>query len=138
MPPPRTERGLHVKVRAMGDKDLVVGYYNHLRRHGGDVFRLSPLNTHEKVPAKDKDGKPIMDKGKPKMVDRILTPREQFSSKWMEEVEETARETKPQHFNKVGRGDARREHQKALEEQLQEENAEPGDEVGHVSDGEVL
>jgi hypothetical protein len=31
-----------------------------------------------------------------------------FSSKWMEKVEEDAPESRPAHFNKIGRGDARR------------------------------
>lgn len=84
-----------MKVRAKGASDVWVGYYNHIRRRGGDVFTLQPITRMRKG-----------SDGKEKMV--TITAAQQFSERWMEKVPDQAPETRPGHFNKVGRGDARR------------------------------
>lgn len=85
-----------MKVRAKGPKDVCVGYYGHLRRRGGDVFTLVPVTRMRK------------NKETLKMEPTVITAEMQFSERWMERVSEKLPETKPGHFNKVGRGDARR------------------------------
>lgn len=85
-----------MKVRAKGPKDVCVGYYGHLRRRGGDVFTLVPVTRMRK------------NKETLKMEPTVITAEMQFSERWMERVSEKIPETKPGHFNKVGRGDARR------------------------------
>jgi len=78
-----------MKVRAKGPPDTWVGYYNHIRRRGGDVFTLSPVEIKQ-------NGKST-----------TLVPEKQFSSRWMDRVPEELPETKPAHFNQVGRGQSR-------------------------------
>lgn len=85
-----------MKVRAKGPKDTWVGYYGHLRRRGGDVFTLVPV-TRERL-----------NKETGRMEKKVITAEMQFSERWMERVSDKARESKPAHFNQVGRGDARR------------------------------
>ena len=76
-----------MKVRALGASDMWVGFYNHVRRRGGDVFTLIPQE------GLDKDGKP-----------KTITPDQQFSKRWMERVDDLTPETRPIHFNQIGAG----------------------------------
>jgi len=78
-----------MKVRAKGEADTWVGFYHHVRRRGGDVFALIPVETV-------RNGKPVM-----------IPPERQFSEKWMEKVEESLPESKPAHFNVIGKGQPR-------------------------------
>lgn len=72
-----------MKVRAVGSSEKWVGYYGHVRRRGGDVFEL--LRPEDFSDAHRKGPRPG----------------------WMEKVEETVPETKPEHFNKLGWGQKR-------------------------------
>ena len=81
-----------IKVKAKGDPRETVGYYDILRRRGGDVFVLKPVTI------KEKNGK-----------EKVLTPKQQFSERWMTKVPDDIPETKPGHFNKVGKGQPRPE-----------------------------
>jgi hypothetical protein len=81
-----------MKVKAKGEPSEWVGYYNHIRRRGGDVFTLLPIET------KDRKGQP-----------KIITPENQFTDKWMIKVDEDVPESKPAHFNKIGKGQPRPE-----------------------------
>lgn len=100
-----------IRVQATGERDVYVGYYNLLRRRGGDRFDLRPIRRMRKLDV-IVDGKPVMiyDEGlkkeivKKELVEVIITARQQLSSSWMEEVDPSAGITKPQHFNAVGRG----------------------------------
>ena len=81
-----------IKVRALGDDDVYVGYYNHLRRRGGDVFTLFPI-IRERVNKETKNKDQI-----------LITCEQQLSAKWMERVNSNAPESVPVHFNQKGRG----------------------------------
>lgn len=81
-----------IKVRAIGEDDVYVGYYNHLRRRGGDVFTLFPI-IRDRV---NKDTK--------KKEQILITCEQQLSAKWMERVNLNAPESEPVHFNQKGRG----------------------------------
>lgn len=84
-----------VRVRATGPDDIFVGYYNHLRRRGGDVFILRPIVRNRKNP-------------ETKKLERYLISAEmQFSPRWMERVDDNAAESAPKHFNEIGRGKKR-------------------------------
>ncbi len=61
-----------MKVKALGERDMWVGYYGMARRRGGDVF--------------------------------LLNDPKDFSKQWMMVVEDSAPESKPGTFNKVGQG----------------------------------
>jgi len=101
-----------MRVRAKGDGDAFVGYYNHLRRRGGDVFVLRPIVRKRDVIVLDKDKKPVMifdgrfKKEVPKKETKVvlITAEMQFSEKWMEVVKERLPETAPVHFNKTKGG----------------------------------
>jgi hypothetical protein len=75
--------GERIKVRA-----TQMGEYEYARRRDGDVFTLKPREVTVVDPI---TRKPIIEHGKPKM--RILTAEEQFSSRWMERIDEGAEDT---------------------------------------------
>lgn len=81
-----------IKVRAIGEDDVYVGYYNHLRRRGGDVFTLFPI-IRDRVNKETKKKEQI-----------LITCEQQLSAKWMERVSLNAPESEPVHFNQKGRG----------------------------------
>lgn len=82
----------YIRVQAIGDTDIFVGYYNHLRRRGGDIFTLKPV-------IRDRLNKET------KKVEKILITAEmQFSERWMRKVPVNEEETAPVHFNQAGRG----------------------------------
>lgn len=86
-----------IRVRAVGEPDIHVGYYNHLRRRGGDVFVLRPVVRKRFI--KGPDGKPT--RGKEEI---LITAEQQFSERWMVKVNAAIQETAPRHFNEAGRG----------------------------------
>jgi len=97
-----------MKVRARGESDAWVGFYNHVRRRGGDVFELIPMEATVRLGDKFSSSKGERTNLKPG--EKItITPEQQFAPKWMEQVDETTPETKPEHFNKVGKGRPRAE-----------------------------
>lgn len=91
-----------IKVRAIGDRDIYVGYYNHLRRRGGDVFILRPVIRERFVKVIDPVTKKEINSRKKERL--LITAEMQFSQRWMEKVNPKAPETPPTHFNLVGRG----------------------------------
>ena len=103
-----------IRVRAKGEPDVYVGYYNHLRRRGGDVFVLRPIIRTREINMV-RDGKVVMlDDPRMKMPTPrkekktlLITAEQQFSEKWMERINKALPETSPKHFNVVGRGNAR-------------------------------
>lgn len=103
-----------IRVRAKGEPDVYVGYYNHLRRRGGDVFIIRPIIRTREV-EKVRDGKVVMDSDPRLKVPRplkekkvvLITAEQQFSERWMERVNKPLPETAPKHFNVVGRGAAK-------------------------------
>lgn len=80
-----------IKVRALGDADVHVGYYNHLRRRGGDVFILRPI-IRERLNKETKKKERV-----------LITAEQQFSEKWMTKVDSKVPVNAPTHFNKAGR-----------------------------------
>jgi hypothetical protein len=68
--------GPTIKVRA-----LQLGEYEYCRRRPGDVFVLKPREV-----SITKKGELMMENGKAKM--RLLTAEEQFSSRWMQRVQD--------------------------------------------------
>ena len=101
-----------LRVRAIGEADKFVGYYNHVRRRAGDVFVLRPIIRERNFIAMDAEDKPVMiydarvSKGVAKRQSKvvIITAEQQFSAKWMERVTAPIPETKPVHFNKTKAG----------------------------------
>lgn len=91
-----------IKVRAIGDRDIHVGYYNHLRRRGGDVFILRPVIRKRVIKVLDPIAK--REVASKKSEDILITAEMQFSERWMTKVGVAAAETSPAHFNEVGRG----------------------------------
>lgn len=100
-----------IRVKAVGDPEQNVGYYNHLRRRGGDVFILRPIVRKRETIVMD-GNKPVMifdnrfKKEVPKREIKtvLITAEQQFSEKWMERIKENLPETKPVHFNKTNAG----------------------------------
>lgn len=91
-----------IKVRAVGAQDIYVGYYNHLRRRGGDIFILRPVIRERFVKVIDPvTKKEINSRTKEKI---LITAEMQFSERWMEKVNPKTPETPPVHFNQAGRG----------------------------------
>lgn len=93
-----------IKVRAVGEPDIYVGYYNHLRRRGGDVFILRPLVRDRAIKVQDPISKRMIATKKTEKI--LITAEEQFSERWMEKVDNSAKENMPKHFNEIGRGNA--------------------------------
>lgn len=91
-----------IKVRAIGDPDVYVGYYNHLRRRGGDVFILRPVVRDRGIRVEDPITKRMVSSRKSEKI--LITAEMQFSERWMVKVNTNAPETSPAHFNAVGRG----------------------------------
>lgn len=60
-----------MKVQAMQ-----LGYYQHKRRREGDVFTLVPIKSKQRDP---KTGE---------MKEIVITPEQQFSKKWMKNLDE--------------------------------------------------
>jgi hypothetical protein len=84
-----------MKVRALGKPYEWVGYYDHLRRRGGDVFILKPITTIKKN----------KETGEVRKI--TIAPEQQFSKRWMEKVDDTAPLTKPASSKDLGKADAR-------------------------------
>lgn len=100
----RKELSQRIRVRATR-----MGYYMHVRRREGDVFSLIPQNIIETVEEKDLKGRVVGNK----KVSRLMTAREQFSARWMEEVE-------PQTPGKVttGKQDLKAKHDDLIKEKF--------------------
>lgn len=94
-----------IKVRAVGEPDIFVGYYNHLRRRGGDIFILRPVVRDRAIMVEDPVTKRMVNSRKKEKI--LITAEMQFSERWMMKINTNAPETPPAHFNKVGRGNAR-------------------------------
>lgn len=84
-----------LKVQALGESDIYVGYYNHLRRRGGDIFLLRPIIRER------------LDKVTKKVFKVLITAEMQFSERWMQKVAATLPTNMPKHFNEAGRGKKR-------------------------------
>jgi len=101
-----------LRVRAIGDPEKFVGYYNHVRRRAGDVFLLRPIVRQRTTIVLDKNDRPVMvydvglkrDVPKKETKTTIITAEMQFSEKWMEKIKSNTPETKPVHFNKTNAG----------------------------------
>jgi hypothetical protein len=87
-----------MRVRA-----IAPGYHNLLRRKVGDVFDLKPIKGKKVKPVVDESGKKRLSNV---LEDHLFTEEEQFSSKWMEKVEDE-------------------EHEEELEEGLDGEEPKP-------------
>ena len=93
-----------MKVRALGEPDIFVGYYNHLRRRGGDIFVLRPVVRERAIMVEDPITKRKVNSRKKERI--LITAEMQFSERWMMKVNTSAQETTPRHFNDIGRGNA--------------------------------
>lgn len=100
----RAELKKTIKVRVIGEPDVYVGYYNHLRRRGGDVFILTPIVRDRAIKIQDPVTKRMIAGKKTEKI--LITAEMQFSQRWMEKVDNNAKETMPKHFNEIGRGNA--------------------------------
>lgn len=94
-----------IKVMAVGESDIYVGYYNHLRRRGGDVFIIKPIIRERFVKMIDPVSKREINSKKKEKV--LITAEQQISERWMVRVKPDAKVNMPAHFNEVGRGKKR-------------------------------
>lgn len=94
-----------IRVKALGEKDIYVGYYNHLRRRGGDIFIVRPIVRERRyISGTQNDPRTGKEIKKYKTEKTLITAQQQISDKWMVVVKPGKEETQPVHFNEAGRG----------------------------------